>query len=311
MPHRPCRLGLFAALGFLACSAGCATSMTAQHSFRSFEPMSVPQGSPAGQAVRVATARQAPPPAARARVDQQVVQAAATVPVPREQLIAPETPATARLAVAPRRSIHDPLDIAPVPPPARLVETAPLPAAKPQAKPAKQLAAAKPAKSAKQAKSSTAKRSAAKSDVALASASKPSRAAKPARREVVIEELAAVEPTVTENGAEADEAETPQTQLTPVAKLPKRTIAKGPQWRAAGTLVAAEPPRTIENKETEELSPVHPASWEMTARPAPAASIDEAEYAEEEPAADEPVAGSDEEAPSGPSRVRIVGMSGG
>src|SRR5689334_3764920 len=99
MSHRPCRLGLFAALGYLACSAGCATSMTAQHSFRSFEPMSVPRAAPAGQAAQVAGARQAPPQAARVRADQQVVQASATVPVPREQLIAPETSATARLAV--------------------------------------------------------------------------------------------------------------------------------------------------------------------------------------------------------------------
>ncbi len=196
-----------------------------------------------------------------------------------------------------------------MPPPAPLVQAAAPRAAKPEAKPAKQIAAAKPAKSGKQTKSGAAKRSAAKTEVALASASKPSRAAKPAR-EVVIEEIAAAEPTIIENGAEADEAETPQTQLTPVAKLPKRTIAKGPQWRAAGTLVAAEPSQTIEKKEADELSPVHPASWETTARPAPAASIEEAEYEQEEPADNEAVE-AEEEAPSGPSRVRIVGMSGG
>lgn len=297
------RLEFVASIGLLASLTGCAASMQGPNSFRSFEPMAVPQNPAAAQAARMAAARQGPPAAGRARPASQVVQASATVAVPKEQLIAPEPMPEAGLTVAPRRAIHDPQDLAPVPPPV-VAQAAPVSKARPEQTAPRKVASAKPVvpKTTKPAVAPGRRE-----DVAVV---KPSRTQQPARRPAPQVELASSE-VDEEPLVEIEDAETPRTQLTPVAKLPKKTIAsKGPQWRPAGTLVAAEPPQTLANEQPKTVSRVHPARWETNAHPAPAASIDDAVYETEE-AADEAAESREPEASDqAASTLRIVGMSG-
>jgi hypothetical protein len=238
------------------------------------------------------------------------VQASATVPI--EQLEAPKAEAKAPLTVAPRRSIHDPQDIAPVPPPA-LASATPPAARRPASQPrqvAKKTAAPKQAKP--KARQPVVEETA--EDEVVLAVSKPRRPAQPKRAAKV--QVAS---------AQADEAEVdedmPETELMPVAKLPKKTIAsKGPQWRAAGSSFVAEKPAQVamaSGDEPEHTSRVQAVRWEKPARPAPAASIEEAVFEAEE-AGEESADAGDAEAieedtaemqPA--SRVRIVGLSNG
>jgi len=297
------RLGFVASIGLLASLTGCAASMQGQHSFRSFEPMAVPQNPAAAQTARMAAARQAPPAAGRARPASQVVQASATVAVPKEQLIAPESTPDAGLSVAPRRAIHDPQDLAPAPPPV-VAQAAPVSKAREEQNAPRKVASGKPAK-----RKPTKPEHAPDPSKAVAAAP-PSRAKQPARRSAPQVELASSE-VDEEPLVEIEDAETPRTQLTPVARLPKKTIAsKGPQWRPAGTLVAAEPPQALADDQPKTVSRVHPARWETNARPAPAASIDEAVYETEEVAAESAASGDEEASDQPASTLRIVGMRG-
>jgi len=288
------------------------------NTFRAFEPMSVPQaGGP--QRMAAAARQSAPPAAARQRAvaansaaASPVVQASAMVPI--EQLEAPEAVAKAPLTVAPRRSIHDPQDLAPVPPPALASVEAPAtrrPAAQPRQ-------VAKKTTAAKQAKPKTRQPviEEGAEDEGVLAVSKPRRAAQPAKRAVSQVQVAS---TQAEQAEVADE-DMAETELTPVAKLPKKTIAsRGPQWRAAGSSYVAEQPTqvAVADEEPEQESRVQAVRWEKPARPAPAASIEEAVFEAEE-AGEESADAGDAEAveedtaevqPT--SRVRIVGLSNG
>jgi hypothetical protein len=311
-------LGLLATIGGVVSLTGCAASMQAQNNntFRAFEPMSVPQ---AGGPQRMAAARQSAPPAvarqhaaatAQQPAAQPVVQASAMVPI--EQLEAPAAVAKAPLTVAPRRSIHDPQDIAPVPPPA-LASAAPPATRRPAAQPRQVAKKTSPTKQAKPKARQPVVEEDEAEEVVLA-VSKPRRATQPKR--------AAAKVMVA--STQADEAEVAaediaETELMPAAKLPKKTIAsKGPQWRAAGSSFVAEKPTQVAaaDAEPEQESRVQAVRWEKPARPAPAASIEEAVFEEEagEEAADAGDAEAVEEdtAEVQPaSRVRIVSLSNG